>query len=146
VEGDYTAENARARQRLESLVSSLDEEDLHRRLPNGWTVSQAFVHLAFWDFAALCLLKRWKSNGFGAYALDDEAINEALEGIAGAVPPREAGRLAVRAATAVDEEVERVPQDLQATILANGSERKLRRSLHRDEHLGKIEKTLAAER
>ena len=146
VEPDYVTENARARQRLELLVSSLEDEELGYLLPNGWTISQAFVHLAFWDFSSVSLLKRWQRGGFGTYSLDDESINEAILGIAGAVQPQEAGRLAVRAAAVVDAEVTCVPPELRATILAKGSERKIRRSLHRDEHLSKIEEAISRRR
>jgi hypothetical protein len=137
----YSIENARARQQIESLVSSLDDRGLDRRLANGWTVAQTLVHLAFWDLRQLALLKRWRRAGIDSSSVDVEIINEAVLGISAAVPLEVAGRLAVASAMAIDEEADRVSDDLRAAIVASGQERVLMRSLHRQEHLNQIEKT-----
>ena len=96
----YSIENARARQQIESLVSSLDDRGLDRRLANGWTVAQTLVHLAFWDLRQLALLKRWRRAGIDSSSVDVEIINEAVLGISAAVPLEVAGRLAVASAMA----------------------------------------------
>ena len=140
---DYSSENAHARQQLESLVASLDDRDLGCRLPNGWTVAQALVHLAFWDLRQLALLKRWQRAGVDSSPADVDVTNEAVLGISAAIPLKEASRLAVASATAVDAEADRVSEELCAAIVAAGHERVLRRSLHRREHLRQIEEMLA---
>ena len=140
---DYSSENAHARQQLESLVASLDDRDLGCPLPNGWTVAQALVHLAFWDLRQLALLKRWQRAGVDSSPADVDVTNEAVLGISAAIPLKEASRLAVASATAVDAEADRVSEELCAAIVAAGHERVLRRSLHRREHLRQIEEMLA---
>jgi hypothetical protein len=139
----FSAENARATQRLESLVAGFGEEALALSLPNGWTVAQALAHLAFWDLRYLALLKRWQRTGIDSFPVDVHVTNEAVLGISAAIPLKEAARLAVASATAVDAEADRVSEDLRAAIVASGHERALRRSLHRHEHLRQIEETLA---
>ena len=139
----FSAENARATQRLESLVAGSGEEALALSLPNGWTVAQALAHLAFWDLRYLALLKRWQRTGVDSSPADVDVANEAVLGISSAIPLKEAGGLAVASAEAVDAEAERVSEALRAAIVAAGHERVLRRSLHRHEHLRQIEETLA---
>ena len=112
-------------------------------MPNGWTVADVFVHLAFWDFRQLALLKRWEETGVGPSPMDVRCVNEAVSAISAAVPPRAAARLALTAAEAVDARIERLPADLAAVIEQGGHIRVLRRALHRDEHLDQIEKALA---
>ena len=143
MEQSYFGENARARERLESLTASMSDTDLGRRLPNGWTVADVFVHLAFWDFRQLALLKRWEETGVSPSPMDVGSVNEAVFGISVAVPPRAAARLALTAAEAVDDKIERLPADLAAAIVQGGHIRVLRRALHRDAHLDQIEKALA---
>jgi hypothetical protein len=72
-----------------------------------------------------------------------DVTNEAVLGISAVAPLKEAARLAVTSAKAVDVEAERVSEDLRAAIVAGGHERVLRRSLHRHEHLRQIEEMLA---
>ena len=112
-------------------------------MPNGWTVADVFVHLAFWDFRQLALLKRWEGTGVSPSPMDVGSVNEAVFAISVAVPPGAAARLALTAAEAVDAKIERLPADLAAAIEQGGHARVLRRALHRDEHLDQIEKALA---
>ena len=140
----FISENARTRRRLESLAAQISDEDLERRLPNGWTVAAVFVHLAFWDFRQLALLKRWEETGVSPSPMDVGSVNEAVFAISAAVPPRTAARLALTAAEAVDAKIERLPADLAAAIEQGGHTRVLTRALHRAAHLDQIEKALAS--
>ncbi len=142
MEQSYVNENAHARQRLESLAASMGDPDLRRRLPNGWTVADVFVHLAFWDFRQLALLKRWEETGVSPSPMDFDSVNEAVCAVSASVPPRAAVGLALTAAEAVDAKIERLPADLAAAIEQGGHERVLRRALHRNAHLDQIEKAL----
>jgi hypothetical protein len=54
------------------------------------------------------------------------------------------GRLALESAVAVDAQVAEIPGGPAGRMLCEGFEGFLRRSLHRREHLQKIEKVLAA--
>jgi hypothetical protein len=143
VDQPFSIENTSARLRLVSLVAGLSDEGLARQLPNGWTVAQALVHLAFWDLRQLALLKRWQRSGVNSSPVDVDVTNEAVLGVSNAIPLKEAARLAVASATAVDAEADRVSEELYAVIVASGHERVLRRSLHRNEHLRQIEEMLA---
>lgn len=139
----YAVENAHERQRLQTLISSLSDEDMNRRLANGWTVAITLAHLAFWDQRQLVLLKRWERNGVQPAPADVDTINEAVRILAAALPSRTAAQLAIEAAEAIDHELEQISADLAAEIEARGHSRMLRRALHRREHLDKIEQALS---
>ena len=53
VDRSFVAENSRQRDRLKALVGRLSDGDLRRPLGEGWTVSTALAHMAFWDRRAL---------------------------------------------------------------------------------------------
>ncbi len=135
-------ENAASRQALGGLVSSLSEGSYRRPVGLHWTVATTLCHLAFWDQRALFFLKFWASGAaIETPRLDAptvESINHAVNGIALAVPGVSAGRMALESADAIDAFVAQTSDDLARRIEAAGFERYLRRSLHRQEHLGKI--------
>ena len=135
-------DNTRERERLAVLVSRLSEEDLGVKLPNGWTVAVALVHLAFWDWSQLSVLRLWKRGGDVPGPLEAEGINAAIEKSAKALKRKEAARMALTAAREVDEEVEKTPVDLADVIVARGRDKVLNRALHRQNHLDKIELAL----
>jgi hypothetical protein len=140
----FAAENGTTRDRLRQLVARLSDVDLARPLGDGWTAATALAHLAFWDCRLRLLLDRWKRDGVGSPALDEDTVNEALREICAALPARTAGDLAVAAAEAVDRTLEQAHPDLIAQIEKLGIEWPLRRALHRQEHLDLIENALCA--
>ncbi len=103
------------------------------------------AHLAFWDYRVLVLVMRWKKVGIGPSPIDIDGVSDAMKPLCLAIPPREAARLAVDAAEAVDAELANLPEDLESGINALVQEGKFRlnRSIHRDEHLDQIERILA---
>jgi hypothetical protein len=141
----YIEDNAAARQELAALIARLDARRFHCAVGFGWTVATLLCHLAFWDRLALSRLTEWESgqietSRLGAQAID--GINEGVKAISQAVPGPAAARLALDSATAVDLRVEGIADELRARIVQAGFERILRRSLHRREHLRKIEEAL----
>ena len=84
----YAVENARERQRLQTLIASLNDEDLKRPLPNGWTVAITLAHLAFWDRQRLAVLKQWERAGVQPAPADADTINEGVRLLAEVIPPR----------------------------------------------------------
>jgi hypothetical protein len=113
---DFVEENNTSRLELEQLIGRLDENSFNLQAGSGWTVSTALCHLAFWDQRVLFVLKKWQTAGF---------------------------ELSLSSAAAVDSQVAMTSDELAARTLSEGFERFLRRSLHRREHLQKIEKVLA---
>jgi len=140
----FVQENEASRSELRALTASLTDEDLGRDLGNGWTVSTVLCHLAFWDRVALRRVREWQRRGFDAVRLAPATadsineINEAAREISRGVPGREAARMALESAEAIDAEVQRLSGELVDQIAAAGFERVLRRYLHRREHLRRI--------
>jgi hypothetical protein len=142
----YSQENAESRQRLESLVGGLSEEDLVRSTDYGWTVAALLGHLAFWDQRVLVLLKRWKEQGFDPSPIDAAAVNDSLRVICHALEPRVAIDLCLYSAKGVDAELETVTPEffkqIEEHIEATSTPFRLNRSLHRNDHLNDIETLL----
>ncbi len=136
------SENQQERERLAALTSKLTEAVFQKRLPNGWTVAAAFVHLAFWDERQTTLFKRWLEQGVQPASLDAEAINPPLEVIAKAIAGPAAVKLALEAAETVDGIIEKLSPVQVEELLKMGLERNLHRAIHRKNHLDKIEKAL----
>jgi hypothetical protein len=138
----YAVENTRERQRLQTLIANLSDEDLQRPLPNGWTVAITLAHLAFWDRQRLAVLKQWERAGVQPAPADADTINEGVRLLAAVIPPRRAAQVAVDAAEAIDQALEHMPADLMTAIEAGGQNRILRRSMHRRAHLDQIDAAL----
>ena len=135
-------ENKRERERLLGLMAGLKEADFAKRLPNGWSVSVALAHLAFWDLSMAARLNNWLHKGVKPVWMDAEAVNGPLARLSEALPPKVVIQLATEAAETVDGIVEKLTQAQADELLKIGPDRFLRRALHRQEHLDKIETAL----
>jgi len=124
------------------LAKKLNQEKSSRRLPNGWTVAVALVHLAFWDQRQVTLLRRYLQEGVKPTSLDAFAVNEPLAIVSRTISATDAVKLALDAAEAIDLELEKLTPVQFEELMKLGLERNLRRSLHRKDHLDKIEKVL----
>jgi uncharacterized damage-inducible protein DinB len=138
----YAAENAAERERLIRVTARLSDEDLRRRLPNGWSVATTLVHLAFWDEYFLALLKGWEQTGYIAPSTEIDATNEAVRVLGGAIPAQVAVQLVRSAAEAIDRHLEGIPSELRAAIGESARVWILNRALHRRAHLDQIERAL----
>jgi DinB superfamily len=138
----WISENAKQRRRLAALITPLSGEQLERLLPNGWTVAVALVHLAFWDLRQVTLLRRWMEEGVKPASLDAEAINEPLSHLSLALSPEASVALALDAAEAVDQAVEKLTDAQVNELVGMGLGKNLQRFSHRQNHLDKIEKAL----
>jgi hypothetical protein len=121
-------------------------------LSNGRTVATALIHLAFWDEYYLAMLEAWEqsesveSSGGSSLVsrgINVDAVNSAIEGISLSVPARMAGDLARSAADRTDQKFEGISPALAVQNEQHGHTRALRRSIHRREHLNRIEQALA---
>jgi hypothetical protein len=145
---NYIESNAKGRERLRALVSELSDEELALQAGAGWTIAAILAHLAFWDYRVLVLIMRWKNAGVGPSPIDVDGVNDAMKPLCLTIPGRKAARLAVDAAEAVDAELANLPEGLRPEIdvLVQEGKFRLNRSIHRNEHLDQIERTLAQPR
>jgi hypothetical protein len=132
------------RLRLAALIEGLSDSDLVRELEDGWSVSAALAHLAFWDTLDVALIERWRAGQIRPvqpywYA---EAINDGMLPAWRLVPPREAARLALDAASAIDNAVAALEDSLAEAFVARDEAWMLKRYLHRRDHIAQIERAL----
>jgi mycothiol maleylpyruvate isomerase-like protein len=142
MEVSYLAHNQSERERLRTLAARLSDDDLARTLYEGWTVAAVLAHVAFYDLRALALLQKWERGEGSPSPLDADAINAAMQPLCLAIPPREAARLAITAADAVDQKVETLSPEVLSTLREAGNPVNLNRWEHRGEHLVQIEHAL----
>ncbi len=139
----FVEENAKSRQRLETLVRNMSDEDLARTTPYGWTLSALLAHLAFWDQRVVVLIHRWKAQGVDPSPIDADAVNDALMPLCLALEPRSAVALCLSSAKAADAEIEGVGADMVGAIQSTaGTQFRLSRAIHRTGHLDDIERLL----
>jgi hypothetical protein len=142
----YSEPNAESRRTLESLISRLTDTDLGLSTDYGWTISALLAHLAFWDHRMSVILKRWQDNGFDPSPIDSMAVNDALREICHALEPRTAANLALIAAEKIDRQLETLTDDFVKQIEehaeASGTQFRMNRSLHRNDHIKDIEALL----
>jgi hypothetical protein len=144
----WIAANQQARERLYAVLGTLDVHDLTQPLDDRWRMATAFAHLAFWDRRATLLLQHWQQGRIPpadeAHWYGDDLLNDGLMDEWNALPVSEAVRLAVEAASAVDQTVRDLDDVTAQAILARGEEWLLYRGRHRGEHLDAVERASAA--
>jgi hypothetical protein len=138
----FVEENTRSREDLGTIVKHLTDENLNHPLEAGWTVSAVLAHLAFWDYRALVLIRKWKKEGIGPSPIDVDVVNETARVLCLAIPPRTAAELVITYAESIDQEIEKLDQNLVSEIETLGQTVRLNRASHRREHLGLIEQAL----
>lgn len=131
--------NADATTRLEELLGRLTDDQLEADLGGGWRVSTALGHMAFWDFRAVVVLKRWIDTGTPYVELDDDVVNGALEPLIIGMQPRTAVALCLEAARHADSVVESVPDGRVPELALQGGAYLLERFRHRSEHIDQIQ-------
>jgi hypothetical protein len=142
----YRERNAEALERLRALIKRLGDEDLERSLGDGWTVSVALAHLAFWDrFQAA----RWTQAADAGLRVPTE-IAEVQDNFANdasleswrATPPRLAAEQALAAAAHIERIIAELDADVALELIASGRTTLVDRSDHWDEHIEQIEAAL----
>jgi hypothetical protein len=149
VDRTFITENNTECARLRALVTRLNDADLARPMPAGWTIAAILAHLAFWDQRALLMLEQWEQSGLlavprGLNDTDVYWINDAAKPMFLALAPRAAADLAVAIAEAVDRKAAALADDFVAKNTAAGTPICLLRAEHRREHLDEIEAALKA--
>ena len=134
---DYVQRNAKSRERLAAVCNQLTDEQLARIAFDDWTISAVLAHMAFWDRIAL---ERWNifEKDRKPIPVLADIVNTAGAADWLAIAPREAVRLVLEAADAVDKRIEELPEDL-INAARPTNPRLIERFHHRDEHLAAIE-------
>jgi hypothetical protein len=142
----HDAENAASRERLRAVAASLGPEDLALDLGDGWTPATLLLHLAYWDgFVAA----RWRQALAGGRDLPvdlpdalADMVNAALAPILAGVGAEAAATIALAAAEEADAVVRGLPERAVAAASSPDRNRLVDRSLHREDHLARIEAAL----
>src|SRR5205807_9849526 len=141
----HAVETDAGRARLRARVRRLNDADLSRPMPAGWTVASVLAHIGFWDARAIYWLDKW-ARGVPPSAYEPEnteAVNESAKPLCLALRPRAAAALALRLAAEADGKVKALSDAMLAKIRATGGPSfNLSRAIHRKEHLDKIEQEL----
>ena len=143
IEKAVLLENNSQRARLEALVEG--GVDYTTDLGEGWNISVALAHLAFWDRRAAGLLHRWDVEGSLPDPVDVNLLNATLLPEWSALDPERAAQLASEAAVLVDAAVETLDPDKADAIVMIGNQFIVDRGRHRREHLDQIEQALGIE-
>ncbi len=139
---DVHSENERARERLKSLGASLRPEDWHRRLPNGWTLTTVFLHVAYWDRLTLETIERHQSSGVQPARHEVALLNAVLLDLSRLLTPQQALAWATASADAVDARLRTLPASLLQEISEKDGPGRVERYHHRNEHLDLVQRAL----
>lgn len=146
VDRSFVQLNRAATDRMRTLAARLTDEELLHPVGEHWTVAIVFAHLAFLDRRALYVLDATEREGRVVNPDYDIFVNDLSLPLWAAIPPRQAARLAIETAEALDKRLEAYPSDLLELIYAE-RKRYVFRTYHRTEHLDEAEaalKTIAA--
>jgi hypothetical protein len=137
----FVETNHASANRIRRLAARLSDEEMNHPVGDQWTVSIVFAHLAFWDRRVMYVLDMTKRDGKLFIPEIDIFVNDLSLPLWAAIPPREAARIAIETAEAVDKQLEEFPTALLEEIYAY-SQRWVERSRHRNEHLDEAEAAL----
>jgi hypothetical protein len=137
----FIERNRASTNRIRQLVARLTDAELQHPVGEHWTAAITLAHLAFWDRRMLYLLDQTGRAGRLVIPPMDLVVNDISLPLWAAIPPREAARIAIETAEAVDHRLEEFPPALLEEIGAN-NERWLVRAWHRDRHLDEVEAAL----
>lgn len=138
---NYTQLNRESTNRIKKIASSLTDEQFQTRVGEHWTVTIAFVHLAFWDRRVLATLDQTVKNGKLTVVEVETVVNDLSLPIWSTVPAKEAIKLAIESAEELDNQLEKFPKDLLEEMYEH-NKRLVVRALHRNEHLDEMEEAL----
>lgn len=138
----FIERNRTATERMRALAETLTDEEMQHPIGEHWTVAIALAHLAWWDQRVLHVLDMIEQDETLFIPDLDVFINDLSLPLWAAVPPREAARIAIETAAALDTRLENYPQHLLEKVYAR-TPRWVIRALHRNEHLDEVDAALA---
>ena len=138
----FVERNRASTDRIRELAGRLNDEQMQHKVGEHWTVSIALAHLAFWDLRVMYALDMTERSGKLVTPDIDVVVNDLSLPLWRAIPPREAAKLSVETADALDKRLASYPVDLLEQI-NNHNQRWVLRALHRNEHLDEVDAALA---
>ena len=137
----FVEQNRASTERLRALANRLTEEQMGRKVTEDWTVAVLLAHLAFWDRRVQFVLDATERDG-KLHAIEiDTIVNDLMQPGYALIPGREAARLAVETAEALDKRLEAFPPALLEQVNAHNP-RWVLRALHRNEHMDEVDQSL----
>ena len=137
----FIERNRASTERIRALAARLTDEQLQHPVGEHWTVAIVFAHLAFWDRRAMYALDMTERNGKLFAPEIDIFVNDLSLPLWAAIPPRQAARIAIETAEALDKRLESFPPALLEEIYAY-NQRWVERALHRGDHLDEADAAL----
>jgi hypothetical protein len=134
--------NRASTERIRALAAGLTDAEMQHPVGEHWTVAVVLAHLAFWDRRVMYVLDKTEQDGTLFIPEIDIFVNDLSLPLWAAIPPREAARIAIETAEALDGRLERFSPDLLEQIYAY-NKRWVIRALHRGEHLDEADAALA---
>jgi hypothetical protein len=130
-----------SRERMLAIADRLSDDEMQTKVGEHWTISIVYAHIAWWDRRVMHVLDMSEKNGKVFIPEIDIFVNDLSLPLWAAVPAREAVRIAMENAEAVDKRLETYPEALLEEI-HNYNKRWVIRALHRNEHLDEAESAL----
>jgi len=133
--------NRISRERMRAIAERCSDEEMLTKVGEHWTVAIVYAHIAWWDRRVMYVLDMTERNGELFIPEIDIFVNDLSLPLWAAVPAREAVRIAMENAKAVDKRLEEYPETyLEEIFMYN--KRWVIRALHRNEHLDEAETAL----
>jgi len=146
---DFREENKQENSRLRSVANRLTAQQWSLDLGGGWTVGTMLCHVAFWDKMTAIRLQRWIATDRLAAVPDQDnvdSINDSVRSLAGQIRFEEGAKFVLMCADEIDLLVAELPATRLEALEKSGRDRWVKRSLHRQIHLARIEKALDSSR
>src|SRR5512143_1369376 len=119
LDSSFVDRNRASTGRIRALVARLTDAEMQTRVGEHWTVAIALARLAFWDRRVMYVLDMTERDGkvfepeIGVY------VNDLSLPLWAAITPREAARIAVETAEALDRRIENYPPELLGQVAAH---------------------------
>ena len=133
--------NRLSRERMLAIADRCSDEEMLTRVGEHWTVAIVYAHIAWWDRRVMYVLDMTEKNGKLFIPEIDIFVNDLSLPLWAAVPAREAVRIAMENAEAVDKRLDKYPETLLDEIFKY-NKRWVIRALHRNEHLDEAQAAL----
>ena len=139
----FIEHNRASTERIRALIARLSDDELQHPVGEHWTVAIALAHLAFWDRRVMYVLDMTERDGTLFVPEIDIFVNDLSLPLWAAIPPREAARIAIETAQALDRRLAEFPPALLEDVYAY-NKRWVERGMHRGEHLDEVDAALRA--
>lgn len=141
IDQSYIERNRASTERIRALAARLTDQQMQQPVGEHWTVAIALAHLAYWDRRVMYVLDRTEREGKLFVPEIDIVVNDLSLPLWAAIPPRDAARIAIVTAEALDRRLETYPAGLLQEVNAY-NRRWVERALHRNEHLDDVDAAL----